>query len=297
MPTLAFTKASFLSVCLCISVALFSHLFAAQQPPIPPAPPAAAARTLLLPRRLVAGERSTLAVLDVNGRLTPGVTVTFSTGDSVTTDSTGRALFVAPLNPGVLRGSLTGRRARVGSTILNPASAPGDRLGVRSAPRIAALSDRFELWGTGFCGDADANHVTIRGRAALVLAASPASLTVLPPENLEPGPAMVSVACRQRSAESFSMTLVSLRLDAASAPLAPGEKRTLLVRIQGAKERVTIEGRNFAPRIAELDGGNLVRVTSTGGAENVARFELIGRARGSFRVSFRLVASLAPPRP
>src|SRR5260370_40034262 len=65
------------------------------------APAASGARILLLPRRIVSGERATLAVLDVNGRLTPGVTVNFSNGDRLTTDATGRALFVAPLDPGV----------------------------------------------------------------------------------------------------------------------------------------------------------------------------------------------------
>src|ERR1700758_5508314 len=65
-----------------------------------PAP--SAARILLLPRRIVSGEHATLAVLGVNGRLTPGATITFSNGDRVKTDTTGRALFVAPLNPGVI---------------------------------------------------------------------------------------------------------------------------------------------------------------------------------------------------
>src|SRR5882672_3437580 len=66
------------------------------------APAASGARILLLPRQIVSGERATLAVLDVSGRLTPGVTVNFSNGDKLATDDTGRALFVAPLTPGVL---------------------------------------------------------------------------------------------------------------------------------------------------------------------------------------------------
>ena len=70
---------------------------AAQTPQAPPAPVASGARILLLPRKIVTGERATLAVLDVNGRLTPGVTVAFSNGDKFTTNATGRAMFVAPL--------------------------------------------------------------------------------------------------------------------------------------------------------------------------------------------------------
>src|SRR5438445_1520465 len=94
----------------------FAPWLAAQQQ----APAAAAARILLLPRRIVSGERATLAVLDVNGRLTPGVAVNFSNGDRLTTDATGRALFVAPLNPGVIFASIAGRMERVATSILSP---------------------------------------------------------------------------------------------------------------------------------------------------------------------------------
>ena len=83
---------SMLVAVLCAVAQFFLVPAPAQQ-----APPASGARILLLPRRIVSGERATLAVLDVNGRLTPGVTVSFSNGDKLTTNATGRALFVAPL--------------------------------------------------------------------------------------------------------------------------------------------------------------------------------------------------------
>src|SRR5437016_13825208 len=92
---------------------------AAQQPPLAPA----AARILLLPKRIVSGERATLAVLDTNGRLAPGVAIHFSNGDHLRTDATGRALFVAPLDPGVIFGSIEGRPGRVSTMILTPAEA------------------------------------------------------------------------------------------------------------------------------------------------------------------------------
>ena len=52
--------------------------------------PISGARILLMPRKIVSGERATLAVLDVAGRLTPGVTVVFSDGEKIKTDATGR---------------------------------------------------------------------------------------------------------------------------------------------------------------------------------------------------------------
>src|SRR4029077_2197432 len=193
--------------------------------PQQPLPPASGARMLLLPRRIVSGERATLAVLDVNGRLTPGVTVNFSNGDRLTTDATGRALFVAPLNPGVIFGSIAGRTERVATAILSPGEAAAAEIQVSSAPQVASLTDRFEFFGRSFCGDADANRVTIAGQPAIVLASSPTSLVVLPPQDLQPGPATVEVSCAKRRSQPFSITLVGLELEASSLPLKTGEHR------------------------------------------------------------------------
>ena len=280
---------------------LFSFLIAgvlaleasAQQSP----PAASGARILLLPRRIVSGERATLAVLDVNGRLTPGVTVNFSNGDRLTTDATGRALFVAPLNPGVVFGSIAGRTGRVATAILTPSEAASAAIEISSAPRVASLTDRFEILGKSFCGDADANRVTIAGQPAMVLASSPTALVVLPPPDLQPGSAVVDVSCAKRQAPPFSLTLVGLALEADSSPLKPGEHRTLTVRVSGTAAKIALEARNLAPDIAELTGGNPVRASSSGGAENLGKFEVVGRKNGSFLISIRLVPSLRGPWP
>ena len=261
------------------------------------APAASGARILLLPRRIVSGERSTLAVLDVTGRLTPGVTVVFSNGDKVTTDATGRALFVGPLNVGVIFASLEGRTGRVTSVILSPAEVPSSSLEVILAPRVATVSDRFEISGHGFCGDADANKLSIGGVPGLVLAASPAYLTVLPPAEMNPGPARVEVSCGARKAAAFTVLFVSLELEASGTALAPGEHRELTVRVRGSAAKVNLEARNLAPDVAVLQGGTTVRLASSGGADNVAHFALQGKQQGSFLISIRLVAPLVTPVP
>ena len=261
------------------------------------APAASGARILLLPRKIVAGERSTLAVLDVHGRLTPGVTVVFSNGDKVTTDTTGRALFVAPLNPGMIFASLEGRAGRVASVILSLAEVPSGSQEVILAPRVATVGDRFEMAGHGFCGDADANKVSIGGVPGLVLASSPAYLAVLPPADMDPGPARVEVSCGVRKAAAFTVVFVRLELDASGAALAPGEHRELTVRVRGSTAKINLEARNLAPDVADLQGGTTVRAASSGGADNVARFALLGKQHGSFLISIRLVAPLVAPRP
>jgi hypothetical protein len=237
-----------------------------------------------------------MAVLDVSGRLTPGVKIAFSDGDEITTDATGRALFVAPLTPGPISATIEGRSGRVTSVVLAPADVPSSTESVTLAPRIATVSDRFEFLGHGFCGDADANKVTIAGLPGLVLASSPGAVIVLPPTDMDPGLAEVKASCGQKSAEPFSVVFVSLELEASTAPMAPGEHRTLTVRVHGSTTKVNLEARNLAPDVAELLGGGTVKAASSGGADNVAHFELVGKKHGSFTVSIRLMVPWAPPR-
>src|SRR5438093_11102639 len=168
-----------------IPFAFLSAVVFASETAVPQSPPAASgARILLLPRRIVSGERATLAVLDVDGRLTPGVTVNFSNGDRLKTDATGRALFVAPLNPGVIFGSIAGRTGRVATTILSPGEAASASIEFSSVPRVASLTDRFVVFWKGFRGASDSHRITIAGQRAIRLASSPASLIVLPPQAL-----------------------------------------------------------------------------------------------------------------
>jgi hypothetical protein len=264
----------------------------AQQAPSP-----SGARILLLPRKIVSGERATLAVLDVNGRLTPGVTVSFSNGDRLTTDVTGRALFVAPLNPGVIFGSIAGRPDRVATAILAPAEAASASIEISTVPKVASVSDRFEISGRGFCGDADLNQVTVGGQPALILASSPASLVVLPPMGMKPGAAPVEVSCANKVAPAFFTMFVALELEADSSPLKPGEHRFLSVRMRGTTSKISLEARNLAPDIAELTGGAVVKQSSSGSANNTAQFEVVGHKRGSFMISIRLVPLAGRPIP
>jgi hypothetical protein len=270
-------------------LAAFPPLFfstSAQKPP-----PPSAGRILLLPRTVVSGDRATLAVLDVNGRLTPGAAVKFSNGDRLTTDRTGRAQFVAPLISGVIFGSIAGHPGRVPVTILPPGETAASALQVEAIPKITSITDRFEITGRGFCGDADANQVTISGDPALVLASSPTALVVLPPADLPPGRASVDISCAKRNGPPREVVFVVLALEADSSPLAPGVLRRLTVHVRGTTSKVTLEAKNLAPDIAELLGGNPLRASSTGGAENLAHFEVVGRKRGSFLVSIRLLSA------
>jgi hypothetical protein len=63
----------------------------------------------------------------------------------------------------------------------------------------------------------------------------------------------------------------------------------LTVRISGSEEKVSLEAHNLAPEIAELEGGNPAKTTSSGGPQNVAAFPLTGKQHGNILVSIRLL--------
>lgn len=257
--------------------------------------PPSVGRTLLVPHTIVSGERATLAVLDSRGRLAPGVNIIFSNGDHLTTDVTGRALFVAPLNAGVILASIEGSSARVPVVIIPPSEAVADTTSLDSAPQFVSLADRFDITGRGFCGVADANQIAVSGANAFVLASSPMSLIIWPPPDLPPGRASVTISCAKLTSSSFDVDFVSLELDADSSPLKPGVHRALRVLVRGTSEKVELQVRNLAPAVAEIVGGNNRKVSTSGGTQNVAELEIIGRAVGNFQISIRLVSTAVHP--
>ncbi len=257
------------------------------------APPASAARIIVVPRRLVADAPATLAVLDVQGRLTPGVTLEFTGGARVTTDQTGRAVFTAPATPGVVFVQFAGRPGKVSTVVLPASESTSTEPRVTSYPHVAAIADRFEITGTGFRGEADANRATIGGHPALILAASPVSLVIFPAPEVGTGTARLQLESGGQKTGELSMTFVSLSLSATSARLEAGEHQKLSVEVQGSAERLMIEARNLAPELAELPRGNPLRLVTSGGEKNSAQFEVVGRKAGDFLISVRLVPGVS----
>jgi len=284
------------AVCLLLLATLFVVVAHAQSPagPAPKAPPAkapvaTASATLILPAKLVAGQRATLAVLDAAGRLAPGAAVEFTGGESVTTDETGRAAFTAPAQEGVLLAKVMGRNSSASTIVLQAAANPPDSVEVLDYPRVISITDRFVLDGFGFSGAADGNRVLLGDQPAVVLAASPITLTVLPGPGVTEGPAQLLVEAGGRSPGPAQVSLVSLHLTASKKELAAGEKGTLFVRVRGTDQRLVVEARNLSPDVIEFPKGNAQRLPTSGGAENLAEVEMLGVRPGAFSVIARLV--------
>ncbi len=271
-----------------------------------PVVPAGSPRAVILPQQLIAGAPATLAVLDANGRLVPAVDLKLSGAHNVTTDSTGRATFLAPATPSIFSAEITenglafttivvsdprnlsGDSTRTSDPAAPPAGAPSIVF-----PSIVSLHDRFGLEGSGFNGDARRDRVLLAGLATLVLAASPVSLVQVPDPNTPAGPAKLVVTVAGPSSEPVTVTVVSLDVAGPDKPLNAGEKSLLSVAVHGSKERLQIEVRNFSPEVVSLVRGNVQRVMTSGGESNAARIELQGVTPGDYSVSAHIVSGTA----
>lgn len=248
-----------------------------------------AGASVVLPQRLIAGQPATLAVLDAEGRLLPGARVEFSGGEQLTTDGTGRVTFTAPEQPGVLFVRLAGSSAGASSTVFAAREdAPGG-LRLLRYPRICALSDRFTLSGNGFRGEADRNRIQLGGQPAVVLAASPESLVVLPSPRADRGPAELVLEVDGERAAPVVVTLVVLELASGRNRIRPGERAEVVVRVRGSEQRLELEARNLTPEVVSLLGGDTQRVTTRGGPANTAVVNVEGRRDGEFELRVRLM--------
>ncbi len=267
-----------------------------QSPPQnPPGPP----RNVILPQQLIAGSQATLAVLDANGRLVPGVDLKLSGSGKVTTDGSGRAAFVAPTAPGIFTAEVVENGLTFTTIALPlPHNVPGsdgkdDGPPQVIFPSIISLHDRFGLDGAGFSGDARLNRVLLGALPALVLAASPVSLVAVPDPNTAVGAAKLVVGVNGRSSDPASVSIVSLKVTGPGKALAAGEKSALTIAVEGSRERLMIEVRNSSPEVVSLPRGNIQRVTTSGGESNAARIELEGVTPGDYSVSAHIVSGTA----
>jgi len=254
--------------------------------------------TLVLPHKVYAGQAATLAVLDANGALLPGAVVEFSGGETLTTDSTGRAKFTVPTLPEGVRSGVLSVRVPAsnlrGTTIVGlPADDAPKEIRLGEVPVVAALHDRFTITGTGFPGDADAVRVTIGSEPALVLAASPVTLVLMTAPRTPPGPAQIAVASGDAKSAPQPITIVVLEITFDRPRFAPKEKGMLTVRVRGSEQPQEIELRNLAPQILRMEKADVLRIRTGGGSDNFAAVEVEGRAAGEFLVSARLIPMAA----
>ncbi|HTC65064.1 MAG TPA: hypothetical protein VK709_19640 [Candidatus Saccharimonadales bacterium] len=279
---------------LLISVlSVFGLAEAAQQPTKLRA--VAVARQIILPPKVVAGAPAMLAVLDSRGRLMPKVEVELSNGQIVTTDITGRALFTAPTQPGPLVAKIESRAITFSTSVISPENIrPREFAGtvaISSYPHVLTLQDRFVLEGSGFRSEADSNHISLNGDSCLVIASSPVSLVVLPGPRGLIGDAQLKVVAGGIDAGSFPVSVVALEFSGPSNAVNAGSTGKLILRARGTTLPLIVEVRNGSPGVIRLSRGNVQRLKTSGGEENIATIDVNFVTDGNYSVTARLISA------
>ncbi len=150
------------------------------------------------------------------------------------------------------------------------------------------LWDRFSICGGGFHGDADENRVTMNGDRALVVAASPECLVVLPSPRATPGAAklMIDSSGTPRAATT---TLVSLQFEAPHPAPMPGQRSELTVHVEGSDAPLAVTVQNETPGVLEFLKGNSQEVRTSGGIRNTAQVEIGAIRSGDYSFNAKLI--------
>jgi hypothetical protein len=240
--------------------------------------------TIVLPPRVMAGHPATLAVFGVDGKLAAGVAVTIDDGQTVTTNSTGRATFTAPAAHDYMLAKASGASA---AALVDPASGASEPTATTVQP-VISLRDRFWACSAGLRGDADADGVWINDQPALVLAASPECLVAIPSSKSEPGPATLRIDSPGTTASAKS-TLVDLSFDAPEPAPLPGKKSRLAVRVRGTDQKLGLVVDNLTPNVLKFAAGDSQEVLTRGGDQNVAMIEVRAVRSGDFSFRARII--------
>jgi hypothetical protein len=277
-------------------VGVCATLATAQQSPQSHASPLP--RLIILPPKVVAGAQATLAVLDSQGRLMPNIAVELSGGQKVTTDVTGRAMFKAPDEPGILVAKASGRGITASANVVasedsGPSAMSGGAPGgvnVVSYPHVMAIHDRFIVEGSRFRGAADSNHVYLNGDPCLVLASSPVALVVLPGPRVPVGDVNLHLTVAGTDAGQFPVSAVLLEFSGPTEAANAGSIGKLILRARGTSVALILEVRNGSPGVIQLSKGNVQRLKTSGGDQNIAPVEVKFVTGGNYSVSARLLS-------
>jgi hypothetical protein len=225
----------------------------------------------------------------------PKAEVELSDGQIVTTDVTGRALFNAPSQPGPLVAKIASRAITFSTSVISPENIrPREFSGtvaVSSYPHVLTLQDRFVLQGTGFKSEADSNHISLNGDPCLVIASSPVSLVVLPGPRGLIGDAKLKVVAGGTDAGSFPVSVVALEFSGPGNAVNAGSTGKLILRARGTTLPLIVEVRNGSPGVIRLAQGNVQRLKTSGGEENIASIDVNFVTDGNYSVTARLISA------
>ena len=237
---------------------------------------------IILPLELVAGRPATLGMLTPDGRVEPDAKILLSNGETLTTDESGRAHFLAPSKSGILYAHVLGTEISAASDV-RPGEGAAD-LQVKVAPRLTRMEGQLRIRGSGFEGDADRNQVRLGRERAFVLAASPVELVILPPAASMPGAAKLNL---EADGQVISTQVTLIQVEATPQNIPPEKKMKIAIHVLGTEESVRLELHNLSPEIVAFEHGNNIGLRTSGGRDNAAKIQAQGLRAGEFSFAVR----------
>jgi hypothetical protein len=140
-------------------------------------------------------------------------------------------------------------------------------------------------------GAADSNRVFLGNQICFVMASSPDSLVVLPGPRVPVGEVDLRVRADGRDSGPLPVSVVLLEFNGPAEAANAGATGTLTLRAYGTAEQLIVEVRDASPDVIQLPRGNVQRLKTSGGEENIAPVEVKFVASGNYLVSARLVST------
>jgi len=233
---------------------------------------------IVMPDRAIAGETLTVAVLENKNQPEHAIELNFN-GAPLPTDSNGQAQYHVPEDaaPGkTLLLSVTGRPELRCIDVIQPLAAPDStRPRIDNISKLVVAGSVVTINGHNFSGVAADNKVTIDDRDAEVVAASPLQLKVALPDNLIPGTHSVGIKGDRDNHDSFDYVATEVKLE--------GKRGQLIVKVSGTVRPVHVRLTNRTPDLIQIDQGDNVLVTTSGGQSNTCSVT-VRQVKKDFRV-------------
>jgi hypothetical protein len=253
---------------------------------------AANGSTLVFTGTVTEGEMATASVIGPNGATLSGVVVEVD-GEEYVSDSKGRIVFPVAVGLTTLVATLPGSDG-VASRIpvVSPSAAPvATTLALDDVPSVVQNGQNFPVSGSGFSGDAEQNTVALGDQEVSVLAASPSELVVAAPAGSPLGSQPLTVSNAQGSSEPVDMTVIGMRLESGDTALHTGQKGRLRLVVEGTDAPVPVTVTNRSPQVVHLEGGESMKVVTSGGADNSVPVGFRAVGPGGFELSATLTDS------
>ena len=124
----------------------------------------------------------------------------------------------------------------------------------------------------GFQSAADSNHVYLSDDPCLIVASSPVSLVVVPGPRVPVGDVNLHVTVAGIDAGQFPVSAVLFEFSGPAEAVNAGSIGKLILRAHGTTQPLLLEVRNGSPGVIQLSKGNVQRLKTSGGDQNIVKF-------------------------